>query len=539
LKRRQMLTDEERQALLGVPDDPDNLARLFTLSRSDQELVAGRRNDASRLGFAVQLALLRHPGTVLANLDQSPARLVAWLASQLDISAAAFDDYAGRPQTMTDHARRLAIILGQRAPMTADLPLMIEAAACAAWNTERGQPIAASVVTALRTAGVILPAAAVVERAAIAGRARARKRATDALLRDLTEAQTSKLDGLLALDPSVGMTPLAWLKAMPVAPKADHVGELLDRLRLVRKIGLPSETTGRIHVERWRQFVREGYASDSHQLGRYAKHRRRAILVATVYDLQGRLTDAVLDMADKLLGGMFAKARNTTQQRYAASARDVGRLMRLFHGTIDALATAQAGDRDAFEVVDDAVGWAKLLRVRDEVQALADLVAEDPLLRAADRWKTLRKFAPALIEALEFRVARANDPMLAALKLLRDLNLSGKREVPSDAPMPFRKAWRRLVLEQGRPNRRLYESRPRHAARQATLGRRLGRALVQLPPLRQLPAATRRRAEHHRGAGIARDGGRVVGHARKRARHTAEAFRRPTAARRAGRRRTA
>ena len=48
--------------------------------------------------------------------------------------------------------------------------------------------------------------------------------------------------------------------------------------------------------------------------------------------------------------------------------------------------------------------------------------------------------------------------MLAALKLLAGLNQSGKREVPADAPMPFRKEWRRLVMEEGGPNRRLYET---------------------------------------------------------------------------------
>ena len=37
-------------------------------------------------------------------------------------------------------------------------------------------------------------------------------------------------------------------------------------------------------------------------------------------DLEARLTDAVLDMADKLIGGLFAKARNATRQRYVASA---------------------------------------------------------------------------------------------------------------------------------------------------------------------------------------------------------------------------
>jgi hypothetical protein len=335
--------------------------------------------------------------------------------------------------------------------------MMIEAAAQAAWSTDRGQPIAAAVVNALRASRIILPAAGVIERTAIAGRARARTRAAHALLAGISERQIAQIDELLILDPSANLTPFAWLKAVPIAPKADHVRELLDRLKLVRAIGLPPEITNRIAEERLRQFVREGHASDAHQLGRYAAHRRRTILVATMLDLETRLTDAVLDMADKLVGGFFARARNTTRRRYAASAGNVGRLMRLFHGTIDALAAAQEAKCDAFEAVNDAVGWPKLLRVRGEVAELANLADEDPLVRAADRWKTLHKFAPALIEALEFRAVRAGDPMLAALKLLVELNQSNKPEVPPDAPMPFRKEWRRLVMQDGQPNRRLYE----------------------------------------------------------------------------------
>jgi hypothetical protein len=57
MAHRQLLTDDERQALLGIPLDDDGMARCFTLSRADQELVAARRRDANRIGFAVQLAL--------------------------------------------------------------------------------------------------------------------------------------------------------------------------------------------------------------------------------------------------------------------------------------------------------------------------------------------------------------------------------------------------------------------------------------------------------------------------------------------------
>jgi hypothetical protein len=149
---------------------------LLTLSRADQNLVGQRRRDANRIGFAVQLALLRHPGIALAQLEQPVEPLVQWLARQLELPAAPFADYARRPQTMTDHARLLATALDLRPAANTDLPMMIEATAQAAWGTDRGQPIAAAVVTALRAAGTILPASSVIERTAIAGRARARKR---------------------------------------------------------------------------------------------------------------------------------------------------------------------------------------------------------------------------------------------------------------------------------------------------------------------------------------------------------------------------
>ena len=138
-------------------------------------------------------------------------------------------------------------------------------------------------------------------------------------------------------------------------------------------------------------------------------------------------------MADKLIGGMLARARRTKERRYVSSARNVSRLIRLFDGTIDALEVSRKTQRDGFVVVDEKVGWIKLQRARGDVRSLADLVEEDPLLGAADRYMTLRRFAPELLEALEFKAARTSDPMLTALRLLRDLNKSGRHGVPEDA----------------------------------------------------------------------------------------------------------
>ena len=452
---RRILTDGERRLLFGVPEEPDVLTRHYSLSRADLKTLADRRGDANRLGFAVQLALLRHPGIALAAMEQPVDMLTAWLAERLEIPVAAFAEYASRPQTMTDHARLLATTLGLRPAGAADLPFMIEVAARAAWSTDRGLLIAEGVVSALRAEKMILPAPAVVERAAIAGRARARKRAAEALLTDISEAQLIKLEALTVIDQSLELTRLAWLRTVSRTPKADNAVQLVDRLRFLRRVGIAATAKSRIHEDRFEQFVREGRISDAHQLRRYTTHRRRAILAASVIDLETRLTDALLDMVDKLIGGMFSRAQKSTERRYVSSKRDVSRLMRLFDGTINALEISRTTKRDGFAVVDELVGWSELKGARGDVRSLADLVEEDPLVGAADRYMTLRRFAPELIAALEFKAARPNDPMLGALKLLHDLNEFGRRRVSDDAPMPFRNEWKRLITADGPPNRRL------------------------------------------------------------------------------------
>ena len=102
-----LLTEAERTALFGIPVEPDELARRYTLEKADLDLINQRRLDRNRLGVALQVALLRHPGMPLAQVLQiggaAPTPLVAFLARQLGLSPAVLADYATRTQTMTDH----------------------------------------------------------------------------------------------------------------------------------------------------------------------------------------------------------------------------------------------------------------------------------------------------------------------------------------------------------------------------------------------------------------------------------------------------
>jgi hypothetical protein len=122
----------------------------------------------------------------------------------------------------------------------------------------------------------------VIERAGLAGRARARQRTYYTLLVTLQADSLVKLDALLVVDAQIGVTPLAWLRDIVTAPTPDNVRELLDRLARVRDIGLPLASASGVHPDRLRQLIREGRASSAQFIGRYTPSRRRARRRSTI-----------------------------------------------------------------------------------------------------------------------------------------------------------------------------------------------------------------------------------------------------------------
>jgi hypothetical protein len=69
------------------PPSPHDLARYFHLDDTDLVLVAQKRSDHNRLGFAVQLGTVRYLDTFLENPLAVPHSVLWNLAKQLRIEA--------------------------------------------------------------------------------------------------------------------------------------------------------------------------------------------------------------------------------------------------------------------------------------------------------------------------------------------------------------------------------------------------------------------------------------------------------------------
>ena len=336
---------------------------------------------------------------------------------------------------------------------------ILDVACHAAFDTDDGRVIMERLTEAIRAQSLVLPGTDTLERIGIAGRARARRLAATSIINELSTSQKAALEKLVHYDPSFRKSPLAWLRGMPHSNSAASMHAVLERLAYVREIGLAPTLGGEIHPARMTKFAREGAASPAQFLSEFGERRRLASLAAQLVELNVTLTDAAIAMFERLTGQLFSNSQRSQDKTYQASKSQIARLMRMFAGTLDGLAHARDTGEDPFEVLDKSLGWDRLMNVRPEVNAIADSTSEDPLALASKRYVQLRRFAPAFLEAFSISLPDAGADLRDAIDLLKDHNLTGKRKLPDEVPMPFpAKHWKGLILEDGKPVRRMYET---------------------------------------------------------------------------------
>src|SRR3984957_6080871 len=275
---RHLPSPQARAALFDPPTEVRAIVRHYTFSIEDVALIRQRRRNANRLGFAVHLAYLRFPGRVLGPNEIPPGHLLAFIADQLRINPKAFGDYAQRGETRREHLAELQAYLGVRPFGREDYRTMVRIAFNESIGTDRGDAIVGAMVVHLRHQSILLPSAAVLEKIALAARARARKQAYKALTAGVDQAVREKLDALIKVADGETRTALAWLREWPEAPLQKNLAGIVERLQLLRALGIGPDRERRIHRARYAAIACETAVLSAQHLYRFDEQRRLATL---------------------------------------------------------------------------------------------------------------------------------------------------------------------------------------------------------------------------------------------------------------------
>src|SRR5260370_29473583 len=153
------LNPEQRYALTQIPSDLSDrdIARHYTFTEKERELINRRRRASNRLGFAVQLALLKFPGRTLMEVKEVPRTVLTAIAEQVDVPASAFTSYGERENTLYEHLDELRRECGFRSCGWKEYLLVARSLLPDAMESDRPLPLIETALERLRTEGVLAP----------------------------------------------------------------------------------------------------------------------------------------------------------------------------------------------------------------------------------------------------------------------------------------------------------------------------------------------------------------------------------------------
>lgn len=451
MAHRRILTAGQRRALFGLPADNHACLRWYTLTEDDLFRIGRRRKAENRLGFALQICALRFPGRLLRPGEVIPEAMLRVIADQVDADWRDIEGYGLRENTRYEHSAALQSELGYRPFLGAARAAMLRWLEQAALTASGGADLAEAFMAALRAEKIIAPAPSTFERLC----ARAMVEAERFVLRRiggvLAPHHAAALAGLLEIEPGTRLTPLAGLRSPLGGSGVGDFRELVARVERVRGLGLPAVPAD-IPPRRLTALARECERVSVAHLREMNAARRNALLVAFMADCAARSTDAALDMATHLVGGLFKRAERRHLDALVENRRGISDVVRAHADLGEALIRARAEGDDLAAAIEATVGWEGLERSVEAATRLRTPISSDVLERIETEHPRLRRFAPLLLETFTFRAAPAAASLLSALARLR------QGEARADAPMDFvTPRWRRLIRASGQFNRKLYE----------------------------------------------------------------------------------
>lgn len=233
---------------------------------------------------------------------------------------------------------------------------------------------------------------------------------------------------------------------------------MIERLETIRSLALPTDFRV-IHPNRLRQLAKLGARYEPFALRRFPDPKRYAIVVVYLRERSQDLIDHAFEIHHRQMIALQSKGRKRQEEIQQQNGKSINIMVVAFAELGAALIQARENKIDPFPLVETEMPWDPLIAAVETAQQLTRPMDYDYLDLIEGRFGYLRKYTPRLLRALEFQATPSAQPIMDAIKTIREMNASGQRKVPGDAPTAFVPSrWKKHVIgTDGTIHRAYYE----------------------------------------------------------------------------------
>ena len=297
---------------------------------ADRELVAKRRGDHNRLGFALQLVTVRRLGRFLVDPLDVPTAVVDYVAVQVGADdPSCVKRYLERRSTRFEHQDEIARVYGYR-EFSAGERELVAWLDDQAWTTGDGpKALFGAAVGWLREGKVLLPGVSTLGELVAGVRKAVEDRLYEVLASAVTAEQASAQEAVLAVPEGRRRSQLDLWRRGERSTTGRGMVLALDRASQIAGLRMRGADITAVPTRRVVELARYGMAAKAPKLARHPHRRKIATLPATVRWLEVTATDDALElfemfMSNELIGRANKTADKETVRRHSGCSGPPG-----------------------------------------------------------------------------------------------------------------------------------------------------------------------------------------------------------------------
>ena len=253
LRGKELFSQEQRELFMKIPEDELILATYYTFSKSDLEVIHRHRRDENKIGFALQLALLRYPGWSYSYIKSIPKTVISYIAKQIETGILPARKYPQRDNTLWQHMKEIKEEYNFTSFGEIEQKKVFNYIYKLSLENDNTLYLFDECLNFFRKNKIILPGITTLENLIWEAKNEAKKILFDTLANSLSEEQKEKLNSTLLVQPNIeerSRTTLGWLKTPTGFPSPDTFLKLAEKIEYIKDLNLDSSLVKHFHSNR-------------------------------------------------------------------------------------------------------------------------------------------------------------------------------------------------------------------------------------------------------------------------------------------------
>lgn len=432
-----ILTKQERLELIEISENISKAEIIanYTLNDFDLKLVNECRLDYNKIGFALQLGILRHKGYSVQSNINIPKEILSFVAKQLNIKSKEYKNYFSAEKTSRIHLNKIKQNYNYNDFDIEKEPMYILEIKKKIDDGESSFSLVCKFIEILKLEKTILPGITTLEKIVHRAIIENEKEIYNKVNMFLTDEQKQQLNEFLEYNSKKRMPILSWLRIYNGKSSPDEFLETIDKIETIKQLNLNLDLT-LISYKRIEFFIRIGKKYDPTSLKNLNENRRYAIMAVFLNDLQQVLIDRAIVIHDIKVNSIFNNIKNTQEKNIKNQKRDIKEALNEYISLGELVLNARKNNESIEEIIEKEIEWHNFKASLEKAKRIVKKSKGDTLEMLDSYYNSLRRYTPTLLKSIDFK--NSNDTsqgLIDTLDQIKELNDTNKRVLPDDKGM--------------------------------------------------------------------------------------------------------